>query len=129
MNERSLIIAGAGNMFVAVAAGAFGAHGLRQILSAEMLAIWQTGVTYQIAHGLGLLAIAALAPRLKSRLTAWAGMAILIGIVLFSGSLYALALSGVRILGAITPLGGIGFLLGWGMLAIAAYRNLGGGEN
>ena len=94
-----------------------------------MLAIWQTGVTYQIAHGLGLLAIAALAPRLKSRLTAWAGMAILIGIVLFSGSLYALALSGVRILGAITPLGGIGFLLGWGMLAIAAYRNLGGGEN
>ena len=129
MNERSLIIAGAGNMFVAVAAGAFGAHGLRQILSAEMLAIWQTGVTYQIAHGLGLLAIAALAPRLKSRLTAWAGMAILIGIVLFSGSLYALALSGVRILGAITPLGGIGCLLGWGMLAIAAYRNLGGGEN
>ena len=129
MNERSLIIAGAGNMFVAVAAGAFGAHGLRQILSAEMLAIWQTGVTYQIAHGLGLLAIAALAPRLKSRLTAWAGMARLIGIVLFSGSLYALALSGVRILGAITPLGGIGFLLGWGMLAIAAYRNLGGGEN
>ena len=129
MNERSLIIAGAGNMFVAVAAGAFGAHGLRQILSAEMLAIWQTGVTYQIAHGLGLLAIAALAPRLKSRLTAWAGMAMLIGIVLFSGSLYALALSGVRILGAITPLGGIGFLLGWGMLAIAAYRNLGGGEN
>ena len=128
MNERSLIIAGAGNMFVAVAAGAFGAHGLRQILSAEMLAIWQTGVTYQIAHGLGLLAIAALAPRLKSRLTAWAGMAMLIGIVLFSGSLYALALSGVRILGAITPLGGIGFLLGWGMLAIAAYRNLGGGE-
>ena len=129
MNERSLIIAGAGNMFVAVAAGAFVAHGLKQILSAEMLAIWQTGVTYQIAHGLGLLAIATLAPRLKSRLTAWAGMAMLIGIVLFSGSLYALALSGLRILGAITPLGGIGFLVAWGMLALAAYRSLGRGEN
>lgn len=129
MNERSLILAGAGNMFVAVAAGAFGAHGLKQILSAEMIAIWQTGVTYQIAHGLGLLALAALAPHLKSPLTSWAGTAMLIGIVLFSGSLYALALSGVRMLGAITPLGGIGFLLAWGMLALAAYRNLGGSDN
>lgn len=129
MNERSLIVAGAGNMFVGVAAGAFGAHGLKLMLSADMLAIWQTGVTYQIAHGLGLLAIAALAPRLRSKLTAWAGMAMLIGIVLFSGSLYALALTGVRMLGAITPVGGIGFLSAWAMLALAAYRNLSPGEN
>ncbi|RXZ33131.1 DUF423 domain-containing protein [Oxalobacteraceae bacterium CAVE-383] len=126
MNERSLIIAGAGNMFIAVAAGAFGAHGLKQILSAEMLAIWQTAVTYQVAHALGLLAIALLTPRLKSGLglASWAGVAMLAGIVLFSGSLYALALSGVRVFGAITPLGGVAFLLAWGMLAMAAYRGV-----
>jgi uncharacterized membrane protein YgdD (TMEM256/DUF423 family) len=124
MNERSLIIAGAINMFIAVAAGAFGAHGLKQILSAEMLAIWQTAVTYQMVHALGLLAIALLMPRLQSGLAQWAGTAMLFGIVVFSGSLYALALSGVRILGAITPLGGVGFLLGWGMLALAAYRGM-----
>lgn len=125
MNERSLTIAGAGNMFIAVAAGAFGAHGLKQILSVEMLAIWQTGVTYQIAHALGMLAIAALTQRLQPRLAAWAGTAMLVGIVIFSGSLYALALSGVRVLGAITPLGGVAFLLAWALLAIAAYRGSG----
>jgi uncharacterized membrane protein YgdD (TMEM256/DUF423 family) len=125
MKERSLIIAGACNMFVAVAAGAFGAHGLKQILSAEMLAIWQTAVTYQIAHALGLLALAALTPRLQAGLASWTGVAMLTGIVIFSGSLYALALSGVRILGAITPLGGVAFLLAWGMLTLAAWRGPG----
>jgi uncharacterized membrane protein YgdD (TMEM256/DUF423 family) len=124
MNERSLILAGAINMLIAVAAGAFGAHGLKKILDVDMLAIWQTAVTYQIAHALGLLLIAALMPRLQSGLAEWAGVAILAGIVIFSGSLYVLALSGVRILGAITPLGGVGFLLGWGLLALAAYRGL-----
>ncbi|HEY4316105.1 MAG TPA: DUF423 domain-containing protein [Herbaspirillum sp.] len=125
MKERSLIIAGAGNMFIAVAAGAFGAHGLKQILSAEMLAIWQTAVSYQIAHALGMLALAALASRLQAKLASWAGASMLAGIVFFSGSLYALALSGVRILGAITPLGGVAFLLAWAMLAAAAYRGNG----
>jgi uncharacterized membrane protein YgdD (TMEM256/DUF423 family) len=124
MNERSLIMTGAINMFIAVAAGAFGAHGLKKILSADMLAIWQTAVTYQMAHALGLLAIALLMPRLQSGLAEWAGVAMLAGIVIFSGSLYALALSGVRILGAITPLGGVAFLLAWGMLALAAYRGM-----
>src|SRR5258708_8281823 len=92
MNERQLILAGAINMFIAVAAGAFGAHGLKQILSAEMLAIWQTAVTYQMAHALGLLAVALLLPRLQSGLAAWAGSSMLAGIVIFSGSLYLLAL-------------------------------------
>jgi uncharacterized membrane protein YgdD (TMEM256/DUF423 family) len=126
MNERQLILAGAINMFIAVAAGAFGAHGLKQILSAEMLAIWQTAVTYQMAHALGLLAVALLLPRLQSGLAAWAGSSMLAGIVIFSGSLYVLALTGIRMLGAITPLGGVAFLLAWGLLAAAAYRN---GEN
>jgi uncharacterized membrane protein YgdD (TMEM256/DUF423 family) len=124
MNERSLIMTGAINMFIAVAAGAFGAHGLKKILGADMLAIWQTAVTYQMAHALGLLAIALLMPRLQSGLAEWAGVAMLAGIVIFSGSLYVLALSGVRILGAITPLGGVAFLLAWGMLALAAYRGM-----
>ena len=123
MNERLLILAGAINMFIAVAAGAFGAHGLKKILSADMLAIWQTAVTYQIAHALGLLAIALLMPRLQSGLSAWAGMLMLAGIVIFSGSLYALALTGIRVLGAITPIGGAAFLLAWGLLAAAAYQS------
>ncbi|HWZ47522.1 MAG TPA: DUF423 domain-containing protein [Herbaspirillum sp.] len=126
MNERQLILAGTINMFIAVAAGAFGAHGLKQILSAEMLAIWQTAVTYQMAHALGLLAVALLLPRLQSGLAVWAGRSMLTGIVIFSGSLYALALTGIRMLGAITPLGGVAFLLAWGLLATAAYRK---GEN
>jgi uncharacterized membrane protein YgdD (TMEM256/DUF423 family) len=122
MNERQLILAGSISMFIAVAAGAFGAHGLKQILSAEMLAIWQTAVTYQIAHSLGLLAVALLLPRLRSRLAAWAGVSMLVGIVIFSGSLYALALTGIRVLGAVTPFGGVAFLLAWGLLATAAYK-------
>ncbi|MDB5989564.1 MAG: rane protein, partial [Herbaspirillum sp.] len=87
MNERQLILTGAINMFIAVAAGAFGAHGLKQVLSAEMLAIWQTAVTYQMAHALGLFAVALLLPRLHSSLAAWAGRSMLIGIMIFSGSL------------------------------------------
>ncbi len=123
MNERTLIIAAAVNMFIAVGAGAFGAHGLRQVLSTDMLAVWQTAVNYQVMHALGLFVIALLMPRLESPLLGWAGIAMLIGIVLFSGSLYALALSGVRILGAITPLGGLGFLLAWALVAWAAYQS------
>ena len=122
MNERLLILAGSINMFVAVAAGAFGAHGLKKILSADLLAIWQTAVTYQIAHALGLLAIALLMPRLRSGPAKWAGILMLAGIVIFSGSLYALALTGIRALGAITPIGGAAFLLSWALLATAAYR-------
>ncbi|HTD06080.1 DUF423 domain-containing protein [Undibacterium sp.] len=122
MNERTTIIVAAVNMFIAVGAGAFGAHGLKQVLSADMLAIWQTAVNYQVMHALGLFVIALLMPRLNPALLGWAGIAMLVGIILFSGSLYALALSGVRILGAITPLGGVGFLLAWAMVAWAAYQ-------
>lgn len=123
MNERTLVIAAAINMFIAVAAGAFGAHRLKDILSSDMLAVWHTAVTYQIAHALGLFVIALLMPRLNSALLGWAGIAMLAGIVVFSGSLYALAISGMRMLGAITPLGGAAFLLAWGLLAWAAFRS------
>lgn len=122
MQARSLVSAGAINMFIAVAAGAFGAHGLKQTLSPEMLAIWQTAVLYQMVHALGLLMLGALQQQWNSALLRRAGWAMLAGIVIFSGSLYALALSGVRMLGAITPVGGVAFLIAWAMLAWDAIR-------
>ena len=123
MQDRHLIAAGAINMFIAVAAGAFGAHALKQILSAEMLTIWQTAANYQMMHALGLIAIALLMPRFNQALLKRAGITMLIGIVIFSGSLYALALTGIRMLGAITPIGGVAFLLAWAMLVWVAIRH------
>lgn len=122
MNDRHLILAGSLNMFLAVTAGAFGAHGLKKILTPDLLAIWQTAVQYHMLHGIALLLIALLMPRLGAATLSLAGMLMLAGIALFSGSLYALALSGVRILGAVTPLGGVAFLAGWLLLAWAAYK-------
>lgn len=123
MHERTLVTAAAMNMMIAVAAGAFGAHALKTVLDSDMLAVWHTAVTYQIAHALGLFVIALLMPRYKSILLARAGTVMLIGIVIFSGSLYALALSGWRMLGAITPIGGVAFLLAWAMVGWAAWRH------
>jgi len=123
MRERHLVILAALNMFIAVSAGAFGAHGLKQILSPELLAIWQTAVNYQMIHALGMLTVALLMPKLDSAALRWAGNMMLTGIIIFSGSLYALALSGIRLLGAITPFGGIAFLAAWLLIAWAAYQN------
>jgi uncharacterized membrane protein YgdD (TMEM256/DUF423 family) len=122
MQERTLIASGAINMLLAVAAGAFGAHALKSVLSPEMLAIWQTAVSYHMVHGLGLLLIALLMPRIAGPWMPRAGSLMLAGIVIFCGSLYILALSGLRILGAVTPLGGLAFLLAWAMLAYATLR-------
>lgn len=123
MKERTLIAAGALNMFMAVGCGAFGAHGLKKMISEEMLAIWHTAVTYQVMHALGMIAIALLMPRMNSAALRWAGALMLAGIVIFSGSLYLLALTGTRILGAITPLGGVAFLAAWLLVAWAALQN------
>ena len=112
---------GAINAALSVAAGAFGAHGLKERLTPEHLAVFETAARYHMYHALGLCVIA-LALHAGVQATA-AGYAMLIGIVLFSGSLYALALTGVRVLGAITPLGGVGFLVGWGLLAWAVLRS------
>lgn len=110
--------------FVSVAAGAFGAHALKSRLSPDMLAVFHTGAQYHLAHSLALAVVGlALAhwPHVAFAISGWCFVA---GMVLFSGSLYALALSGVRVLGAITPLGGIGFLLGWACLGWGAFRAL-----
>jgi uncharacterized membrane protein YgdD (TMEM256/DUF423 family) len=128
MTDRLFVFLGALNMLLAVGAGAFGAHGLRQVLSPEMLEIWHTAVIYQIAHALGLLAIAALSPHYGygSRMWTAAGWLMFGGIVLFSGSLYLLSGTGMRWLGAVTPIGGLAFLVSWALVACAALRTLPG---
>lgn len=123
MNERRIAAAGALVLMIAVGTGAFGAHALRRVASPEMVAVWQTAVLYQLVHGLGLLAIAALLPRFSSRLLPAAAWLMLIGIVLFSGSLYVLVLSGVHWLGAVTPIGGSAFIVSWLLVALAALRS------
>jgi uncharacterized membrane protein YgdD (TMEM256/DUF423 family) len=107
--------------FVGVGAGAFGAHGLRSRLSPDMLGIFETAVRYQMYHALALLITAVVVGRVgDARLLTVAGWSFITGIVLFSGSLYALALTGITGLGAITPIGGLAFLIGWGCLAVFA---------
>ncbi len=108
--------------FSGVALGAFAAHGLKSKLSAEYLAIFQTGTHYQLIHALALLAVAILSLHLPARLLNAAGWMFCLGIVLFSGSLYLLTLTGVSKLGIITPFGGLAFLAGWLCLGLAAWR-------
>lgn len=107
----------AGLGFLGVALGAFGAHALKAKLSPEMLTVWHTGVLYHLIHALALFALALYARSASAPITAPA-LGFILGIALFSGSLYALALTGIRPLGAITPFGGLAFLFGWGWLAI-----------
>lgn len=108
--------------FTGVGLGAFAAHGLKTRLSAEYLAVFQTGVHYQLVHALALFGVALLVAHLPGRLLTAAGSLFALGILLFSGSLYALTLSGIGKLGMITPLGGLAFLGGWLCLGLAAWR-------
>ena len=111
---------GAVSALIAVAAGAFGAHALRSRLEPASLAIFETAARYQMYHALALIAVAfALSQWPAGRSAVWAGWLFVAGTLLFSGSLYLLALSGVRWLGAITPLGGVAFMLGWLCLALS----------
>lgn len=110
-------------MFLAVALGAFGAHALKNSLSPELQAVFETGVRYQAYHALGILAAAWSLQQFQLRLAQTAAICFLAGIALFSGSLYALALTGERKFGMITPLGGALFLAGWAILAFAPYRS------
>lgn len=119
------IVAGAINAAIAVALGAFGAHALEGKLTEKYIAIWETAVQYQMFHAIGLLVIGVLAsnaimgahPTLHK-----AGYFILAGIIIFSGSLYVLSLSGIGVLGAITPIGGVAFIIGWILLIVAALK-------
>lgn len=123
MSPRSWVALGALLAGLAVAAGAFGAHGLRARLSPDMLQVFETAARYQMYHALALIAVGLMADRWPSPLLGTAGWLFLAGIVLFSGSLYGLTLSRVRLLGAITPLGGVAFIAGWACVALAAWRS------
>jgi uncharacterized membrane protein YgdD (TMEM256/DUF423 family) len=110
---------------LAVAMGAFGAHALKNRLSSEMLAVYQTGVHYHMIHSIGLILVGLIANWLsESASLSWSGRLLLAGIVFFSGSLYVLSLTGIPAFGAITPFGGVSFLAGWVLLAIAPLRNM-----
>src|SRR2546425_3613399 len=119
--DRSFLLIGAVFGFLGVALGAFGAHALKSRLSPEMLGVFETGVRYQMYHAFALLIVAAAIGHIgNARLLVIAGWFFFAGTLLFSGSLYALAFTGVGILGAITPLGGLLFLIGWACLAVFA---------
>jgi uncharacterized membrane protein YgdD (TMEM256/DUF423 family) len=118
--DRLFFGLGALSAFVSVVAGAFGAHALRLRLTPEYLAVFETAARFQMYHALGLCAAAWAAARWPGALPRWSGWLFVVGTVLFSGSLYLLALTGVRWLGAITPLGGTAFLAGWLCLALSS---------
>ncbi|MFN7571764.1 MAG: DUF423 domain-containing protein [Betaproteobacteria bacterium] len=119
---RLFVAIAAASGFIAVAAGAFGAHALKARLTPDLLAIFETGVRYQMFHVVGLLAAAWAAERWHGRAANAAGWCFVAGTLVFSGSLYALALTGVRALGAVTPVGGVLFLVGWLLLGRAVWR-------
>jgi uncharacterized membrane protein YgdD (TMEM256/DUF423 family) len=120
--ERTFFALGAVLAGLGVALGAFGAHALKARLSPDMLAVWETGVRYQLVHALGLLAVSWALTRWPGSAVQASGWLFVAGTLLFSGSLYALALSGVRGLGAVTPLGGVAWIVGWALLAWGAWR-------
>lgn len=124
MTAKALLLLGAANSGLCVLLGAFGAHALKARLNADMLTIWETGVQYHFFHALGLLLLGVLALHWPgSALLRVSGWLLLAGIVLFSGSLYLLAVTGVRWLGAITPLGGTAFIAAWVILCITIVRS------
>jgi uncharacterized membrane protein YgdD (TMEM256/DUF423 family) len=123
MSARLTLVLAAAGMFLAVALGAFGAHALKARLTPEMTSVWHTAVQYQAWHALALLGLGLLMLHFPERAgLGLAGWLFIAGIVLFSGSLYAMALSGVRGLGAVTPFGGVAFLAGWAVVAWAIAR-------
>ena len=118
--DRFFVMLGALSAAIAVAAGAFGAHALRARLEPRMLEVFETGARYQMYHALALIAVAWVIARAPGTLATSAGWLFVAGTLLFSGSLYAMTLTGVRALGAITPIGGVCFIAGWVCLALAA---------
>jgi uncharacterized membrane protein YgdD (TMEM256/DUF423 family) len=120
-SSRRYLIAGAQSALLAVVLGAFGAHALEDRLTPDLMAIYQTANTYHFYHSFALLAVGFLAQRVTSKSVSASGWCFVAGLLFFSGSLYALALSGIRVLGAITPIGGVFFIIGWALFAVAAY--------
>ncbi|ACN13231.1 conserved hypothetical protein [Desulforapulum autotrophicum HRM2] len=120
--ERVFFIIGALSAFIGVAAGAFGAHGLKSRMNTEMLSVFEVGVRYQMYHAFALIIAAGVQSKWPSTLITTGGWLFVIGTILFSGSLYLMSVTEVRWLGAITPLGGLAFLAGWVCMAWGAWR-------
>ncbi|MEE8116662.1 MAG: DUF423 domain-containing protein [Gemmatimonadales bacterium] len=118
--SRLFLVLGSVSALLSVAAGAFGAHALRERVTPDLLVTFETGARYQMYHALALCVVAWVVVRWEVPQAAWAGWFFVAGTVLFSGSLYLLALTGTRWWGAVTPFGGLAFLAGWGLLAWAA---------
>lgn len=121
---RRIVATGAILALLAVGAGAFAAHGLETVLDRHQLGIFETAARYQMYHAIALIAVGAIAscPGYSTRWLKLTSLAFVLGIVLFSGSLYALVLTGIGLLGAVTPLGGVMFMFGWLALAVAALK-------
>ncbi|MBP6773758.1 MAG: DUF423 domain-containing protein [Gemmatimonadaceae bacterium] len=120
--DRLFLMIGALSGAISVAAGAFGAHALREKVEPRLLEVFETAARYQMYHALALIAVGLVAARWSSGLTTSAGWLFVAGTVFFSGSLYAMTFTGVRALGAITPIGGVCFIAGWVCLALAAAK-------
>ena len=125
ITAKLFLILGGINAALVVMLGAFGAHGLKARMTAEMLAVYQTGVHYHLFHALGLLAVGIVALHIvDSVYLKWAGWLMLAGIILFSGSLYVLSVSGLRWLGMVTPFGGLAFIAAWIVFVIAIAKSV-----
>ena len=109
-------------LVLAVALGAFGAHGLKSVLTEDLIQVYKTGVDYHFYHALGLLGIGVLPGHMPGRLLNWSAFCLGLGIILFSGSLYLMSITGIKWLGAITPLGGVSFIVGWVLLIVAVWK-------
>jgi uncharacterized membrane protein YgdD (TMEM256/DUF423 family) len=122
MKNHTILISGAIFMALSVLFGAFGAHALKTRLTPEMMQVYQIGVEYQFYHALGLLFAGIIGFQIDSKWVGRAAMFLGIGIILFSGSLYLIALSGIKAIGVITPIGGLSFIAGWISLAIGVWK-------
>ncbi|MGQ7868088.1 DUF423 domain-containing protein [Sunxiuqinia sp. sy24] len=121
--SKTILLTGTSFLVVAVILGAFGAHGLKDKLDQHMMQIYKTGIEYHFYHALGLLLLGVLAMQMPSSLINWSAIFITAGILIFSGSLYVLAITGIRWLGAITPIGGLSFIAGWILLLVAIWKH------
>ena len=122
---KIFIIIGAVLTGLSVAFGAFGGHLLERMLEPRYLEIWGKGVTYQMLHGIGILIVGVLLSKLPGNaLLSWSGWLMLVGVILFSGSLYVLSLTKIGVLGAITPIGGVAFIVAWILMIVAAVKYL-----
>lgn len=121
--SKTILMAAGTFLAIAVAIGAFGAHGLQPVLPKELMQAYKTGVDYHFYHALGLLFIGVLSRRYKGRLLNWSAFCLALGILLFSGSLYLMAVTGIKWLGAITPFGGVSFIIGWVLLVFAVWKH------